>query len=646
MKVVLSLAPVWESSTPPLSLAFLKSSLASNGIDAFCIDFSVQFRPIMVSAMGDVAAEEYIAAHPELYKNWAKQIANQKPDIVCFTILMSNIKNTLLIAEEVKRLCPQAIIVSGGPGLTRENMRYIKYAFRFSDYIIEGEGEVALVEFVKCIEQRGEVSKLKQMWLKDDKGNVSYTGVAPLYPIDNFPFPDFKDFGKNDYPVKNKLPLLFSRGCILNCNYCENKWNHLTQRSRSGKNVFEELKRNVVEYGMKEYIFNDDSLISSKTMRQMEEYADLVMAEGLEMPWHVYGTRVERLLTEPFVAKLRKTGMYRVSLGIESFSTEVQKEMGKSSRYNDADNCARLFSGQGIKTETWIIYGYPTETDEQFAETLNWFIKNPKLLSHVTANTFGPNAKYQHDRPGVVQYFSGNAWDWIGPASTLEKRKERFLQLAEVLEQTRKDRKGEFTFHIGDPYYVKYFNSFTAKDKRFLIESWQKLEGTYIEKNQIKKWLYTMGLLKEKLPTTIVKSQNVEEDFDSDDNLTQIEKNEISLISFQTIQEVIVDETPIEKIIENLFHNLKRELFEVGGLSEEKVGEKVTLYQTKIAAITKLLQQEIDEKIVVGITYRENPKVIIKSLDTAEPNELAKNIKTNLLPLISRAQKQLLLTKK
>ena len=84
-------------------------------------------------------------------------------------------------------------------------------------------------------------------------------------------------------------------------------------------------------------MFNDDSLISSKTMRHMDEYCDLVIAEGLVMPWSVYGTRVERLITKPFLNKLRRSGMERVSLGVESFSSRVQKEMGKSSRYDDAD---------------------------------------------------------------------------------------------------------------------------------------------------------------------------------------------------------------------------------------------------------------------------------------------------------------------
>lgn len=643
MKVVLALAPVWESTTPPLSLAFLKSSLVHAGFDAFCIDFSVQFRPIMVSAMGDVAAEEYIAAHPETYKNWAKQIADQKPDVVGFSILMSNIKNTALLAQEVRKLLPEATIVAGGPSLTRENMKYIKYTFRFSDIIVEGEGEIIFTEIMRCLQSKGDIKKLKQLWLKDELGNISYTGSAPLHPIDNFHYPDFKDFGPKDYPVKNKLPLLFSRGCILNCNYCENKWNHLTQRSRSGKNVFDELKRNVREYDMKEYIFNDDSLISSKTMRQMEEYADLVIAEDLVMPWHVYGTRVERLLTDQFVAKLRKTGMYRVSLGIESFSSKVQKEMGKSSRYDDADKCARLFGGNGIKTETWIIYGYPTETDAEFLETLNWFIQNPKILSHVTANTFGPNAKYQHDKPGGIQYASSNAWDWYGSESTLQKRKERFLLLADVLEGMRKSSKGEFTFHIGDPYYVKYFNSFTSKDKRYLLDSWEQLEGTYVEKNAIKKLLLNMGWMQNKKPVTMIETHGVDEtdDLNTDENLNLIEKHEVSYVNLQTFKEVIKDATSVDQLRENLLRNLERELFEIRNMEVDAVTERIKYYETKLDATVQLMKEELPEKVLIGITYRENPKVIVNSLNTTEPQELAKEIRKHTLPLFKKASDQL-----
>src|SRR5579864_3025090 len=112
MKVALALAPVWDSVTPPLSLAFLKSSLMKAGHEARCLDFSTHFRSIMVSALGDSASEDYLAEHPELCKNWAKQIADGRPDVVGFTLLVSNIKNTILVATEVRNLLPEVTIVS------------------------------------------------------------------------------------------------------------------------------------------------------------------------------------------------------------------------------------------------------------------------------------------------------------------------------------------------------------------------------------------------------------------------------------------------------------------------------------------------------------------------------------------------------
>ena len=479
MKIVLALAPVWDSVTPPLTLAYMKSSISEAGYACKAIDLSTQFRSLMVSALGDLAAEDYIENHPELYQNWAEQICKENPDVVGFTILISNIKNTAIVAKEIKRRNPEILIVSGGPSLTLGDKHHIEHAYTFSDHIIEGEGEKAFVDFLKGYEQGEDLKKLKQLWIKEPDNSIYYTGTAPLQDIDSIPLPDFNDFDRKSYIFPDRLPILFSRGCILNCNYCTNKWNHLTQRSRSGQLVFEELKRNVLEYGIKEYMFNDDSLISYKTFNELEKFCDLAISEDLILPWSVYGTRIERKLTEDYIRKLRRSGMMQVSLGVESFSTRVQKEMGKSSKEDDCDRVCRMFADQGIKTETWIIYGYPTETDEDFEVTLNWFKNNPNVLSHATINAFGPNQKYFEDRPNVVHYYPPyKLWHWKGLESTVEKRKERFLKLIEVVEEIRLSHKG-FSYFMGDPLYVKYFNSWNEQDKRFLFDSWAKLESSY-----------------------------------------------------------------------------------------------------------------------------------------------------------------------
>jgi hypothetical protein len=604
MKVVLALAPVWESVTPPLSLAFLKGSLVNAGYACKCIDLSVQFRPMMVSALGDWVAEDFIAERPSLYRGWAKQICDEKPDIVGFSLLTSNNRNSALIAKEVKRMMPQVIIVSGGPSLTRENQDNLERTYEFSDYIIEGEGEQALVDFVRCIEQGGDISKLKQIWLKAEDGTLTYTGHGVEQPINSIPLPDFSDFDRSAYPVPGRLPMLFSRGCILNCNYCENKWNHLTQRSRSGANVFEELKRNVRDYGISEYMFNDDSLISFKSFKQLEEFCDLTISEGLVMPWSVYGTRVERLLTEPYVRKLRQSGMERVSLGVESFSSKVQHEMGKSSKYDDADRTCRLFADQGIKTESWIIYGYPTETDEDFDSTLQWFIKNPNVLSHVTANTFGPNAKYLHDRPGVIGFSGTEPWNWFGPGSNLEKRKERFLLLIEVLEDIRRSSKGRFTFYVGDPLYVKYFSSWGRRERAFLFEKWVAMEGMVRASTGIGRMLVKLGIAEE----TWVVGPNWQ-------NNRHIEDANAKLT---------VSEGTESELLERLILRLEEQIFADTGKSDL---EMISAIREKISGVAELCKAEFSAKDLYLMSLQDpNTARLLKDLTECSALELADRV--------------------
>jgi hypothetical protein len=593
MKVVLALAPVWDSVTPPLAIAFLKGSLQQAGYDCTCLDFSIQFRPMMVSVLGDRAAEHYVEENPKLYKGWAKQIVDLKPDIVGFSLLGSNLAISAMVAHELRKVLPNVLIVAGGPSLTRENMSAISDTLEYADYVVEGEGESILVDLVRCYESKGDITKLKQLWILDKAGLPCYTGPGVQQDIDRIPYPDFTDFDRKIYRAANKLPILFSRGCILNCNYCENKWNHLTQRSRTGRNVFEELKHDVIKYNINEYMFNDDSLISSKTMRQMDEYCDLVIAEGLVMPWNVYGTRVERLITQPFLNKLRRSGMERVSLGVESFSSRVQKEMGKSSRYDDADKMCRMFAEEGIRTESWIIYGYPTETNEDFDETLQWFIKNPNILSHVIANAFGPNGKYMSDRPGVVTNLSPRLGDWVSAESTLAKRKERFLALIEVLETIRKARKGAFTFHFGDPLYVKYFSTWTQKDKDFLFDAWERLESPaeYAARPRgIRKVLNFLGVAKKVVP-----------------------QKTKDLSTHETIR--IGD---LDTMKEHLFNRIESHLSK-GEVSPEEVSAKVEHYKAFFDQVVLHLNDNVSEDFLFALALKGPVDVLVADIDTHAP---------------------------
>jgi hypothetical protein len=505
---------------------------------------------------------------------------------------------------------PNVTIVSGGPSLTRENQDSIITSLAFSDYLIEGEGETAIVEFIKCLERKGDFSLIKQIWKLDNKGKPQYTGHGTQQNIDEIPYPDFSDFDRRLYPSPEKLPFLFSRGCILNCNYCENKWNHITQRSRTGENVFEELKHQVDKYNIKEYMFNDDSLISSKTMRQMEEYTDLVLAEGLVMPWSVYGTRVERLITESFVKKLRSSGMERVSLGVESFSSRVQKEMGKSSRYDDADRMCRMFANEGIKTESWIIYGYPTETDADFEETLNWFINNPNVLSHATVNAFGPNPKYMQDKPGVVINNTAVLWGWSGLESTLPKRKKRFLQLIDALESIRVARKGQFSYYFGDPLYVKYFKSWTQKDKEFLLQRWEELQATHDNGKLRTEQNGKFGKIFSRFG------------FNSIDNT-------LKKIAEQNAPPLILELKELAELKEELSKKMDIVLQKTYHYNQVEIEAKKAFYFNFLNETKLHLNDGITEEILYGLTLQSDLEKVFDEFETHAPEYIAQKVVTH-----------------
>ena len=246
MKAVIALVPVFDTETPHLSLAYLKSSLQHAGIECATIDFTLDYRAVMACPQGDQQAERDIDSRPELVDEWVQQIIAEEPDVVGFSIYNSNKKNSDLVAKKLREELPGVVIVYGGPDLVSELLCHIEESLKTCDYVVEGEGEDVLVELVRCIERKGDPREIKRLWIVDpDTGKPEFTGFSPFPEINGIPFPDYTDFDLSKFPRTHSLPLLFSRGCILNCSFCTNKWNHKTQRSRTGENVFAEIVRNV-----------------------------------------------------------------------------------------------------------------------------------------------------------------------------------------------------------------------------------------------------------------------------------------------------------------------------------------------------------------------------------------------------------------
>ena len=78
------------------------------------------------------------------------------------------------------------------------------------------------------------------------------------------------------------------------------------------------------------------------------------------------------------------SGAHELALGVESGSNNVLEHMQKQFTVDDLDNFIENFSQHNINCSYMMIIGYPTETDEDFEQSLDLFYKHQKYVADGT----------------------------------------------------------------------------------------------------------------------------------------------------------------------------------------------------------------------------------------------------------------------
>ena len=89
-----------------------------------------------------------------------------------------------------------------------------------------------------------------------------------------------------------------------------------------------------------------------------------------------------------------KAGCHHLTFGFESGSPRINKEMKKGYKFREYDNeyAAEVFKNcmnNGIQTVLFLIIGYPTETKEDFEETMKFLKKYRKWIFPDFCSNFG-----------------------------------------------------------------------------------------------------------------------------------------------------------------------------------------------------------------------------------------------------------------
>jgi anaerobic magnesium-protoporphyrin IX monomethyl ester cyclase len=325
-----------------------------------------------------------------------------------------------------------AMTILGGPHLTLqpdESMQHPEV-----DLVLRGEGEDAIIEIMRVLEQRGADSRrstavhdeqlrnIAGLSWRDQTGRVVHNCDRPLRgDLDGIPFPAYQLFKIDRYTNLNPLTdgldpharaytIVTSRGCPYKCTYCSKPITGDTWRARSVANVIQEWRMLVKELHATEIGVTDD--IWNLDLKRAKELCRGLIDEGLnQVPWVTpHGMKVNH--TDPELFQLMKqAGCKRVGFGVESGDEDILKRVVKKSQTLEQARAAfRNAKAAGLQTMGFFIYGMPGETEATMEKTTRFALElDPDLANFMIAAPFpGTELWKLIEKEGVL--FSHN-WD-------------------------------------------------------------------------------------------------------------------------------------------------------------------------------------------------------------------------------------------
>jgi len=320
----------------PCGLCYLQSSLREAGFDAWLANFSGW-------------------SNSEI----TRLIKEQCPDVVVISQWTHNRHASLELAHTVRRLNPKCIIVLGGSHATFQYDEILSQDFPV-DAVILGEGEVTLLELVRCLAEGSGWQDIKGIACRRN-GTVLVTPHRPLLAdLNELPFASLHlehSFGV-DCEQQAEF-IITARGCSSACSFCSspNFWKRRI-RFRSPENIVDEILFIRNRYGLIYFSLRDDTFTADRA--RTIAICRLLIERRAHIIWNCQ-SRVTAL-DEELLVWMKRAGCECVQLGVESGSPRILSRLGKTITPLQVERAASVIRKAGISLSVYLISDVPGET--------------------------------------------------------------------------------------------------------------------------------------------------------------------------------------------------------------------------------------------------------------------------------------------
>lgn len=390
-KQVISPTELFNWSTWPLGILSIESYIYKT-----CKDVSIEIVDINRAFLKKMRAcenQNYKVALKEItdhYTDFLMQelsilCREQKVDIIGLSALFDiSLSSMEIIAEEIKKISPDTLIVAGGYPCT--NFAEDIVARNHSvDAICLGEGEIPFAELIQSSNRQQYINTSPYFVTKTHNGGVRgyiedineipmlrYQSYMEKYGTDVIgEYVNILDGGKGAFGTEGIV--MTSRGCPYGCTFCAAHSIHgRKMRFLSLERVKEEIDFWFDNYNVETINVIDDNALGD--VDRMIEIVDYIGSRGKNV--FFANTLSFVPVTKEFVDCLVRNKIKDVHFALESGSARVLKEiMHKPITLKRANEVLAMFRGTDIFVKIALLVGFPDETVDDIKEALEYLRK-------------------------------------------------------------------------------------------------------------------------------------------------------------------------------------------------------------------------------------------------------------------------------
>jgi radical SAM superfamily enzyme YgiQ (UPF0313 family) len=363
------LADAWRIGIDPrFELARYGERLASSAASFDPLHDALTSEPTLVDAALDDITRELLAT--------------RAPDVVAITApFPGNVYGAFRMAQAIRAASPATKLILGG-GWVNTELRSLRDArvFDYFDYLTLDDGERPLLNLLSRLSGRD--VPLVRTWLRDG-GDVVFrtdptqhdfpqkeTGI-PTY--DGLPLDDYVSVMEMLNPMHrfwsdgrwNKITM--AHGCYWKkCSFCDVSLDYIGRYDEPNTDlILKRIRALIDETGETGFHLVDEAAPPSG----LKSLAKRLLAEKLSITW--WGNiRFEKAFTPELCRLLASSGCIAVSGGLEVASDRLLALMKKGVTVEQVARVTRAFTDAGIMVHAYLMYGFPTETEQDTVDAL------------------------------------------------------------------------------------------------------------------------------------------------------------------------------------------------------------------------------------------------------------------------------------